>query len=199
LSVGFFKNGQSISEIPDMDFSQDVQNENQEMRIPSMSTVENESSIYEVNARLFKMLAYMSEAERQELQSVLTPDRPQAENRKDLSESIINLSQLKRQNLLEKLENWHNSKVLELREYLRKNTFIPAECASDGLNFTDVIQDISHGGVFIQTNGNFYVDQKISMTFSIPKSEKDITVNGKIVRADSQGIGVKFDELLPDV
>jgi len=169
------------------------------MRIPSMSTVENESSIYEVNARLFKMLAYMSEAERQELQSVLTPDRPHAENRKDLSESIINLSQLKRQNLLEKLENWHNSKVLELREYLRKNTFIPAECASDGLNFTDVIQDISHGGVFIQTNGNFYVDQKISMTFSIPKSEKDITVNGKIVRADSQGIGVKFDELLPDV
>ena len=108
-----------------MDFSQDVQNENQEMRIPSMSTVENESSIYEVNARLFKMLAYMSEAERQELQSVLTPDRPQAENRKDLSESIINLSQLKRQNLLEKLENWHNSKVLELREYLRKKHVYP--------------------------------------------------------------------------
>lgn len=164
-----------------------------------MSTAENESSIYEVNARLFKMLAYMSEAERQELQSVLTPGRSQAENRKDLSESIINLSQLKRQSLLKKLENWHNSKVLELREYLRKNTFIPAECISDGLNFTDFIQDISHGGVFIQTNGNFYVDQKIAMTFSIPKSEKDITVRGKIVRVDSQGIGVKFDALLPDI
>lgn len=164
-----------------------------------MKTAENESSIYEVNARLFKMLAYMSEAERQELQSVLAPGRSQAENRKDLSESIINLSQLKRQNLLEKLENWHNSKVLELREYLRKNTFIPAECISDGLNFTDFIQDISHGGVFIQTNGNFYVDQKIAMTFSIPKSEKDITVMGKIVRVDSQGIGVKFDALLPDI
>ena len=159
-----------------------------------MSTAENESSIYEVNARLFKMLAYMSEAERQELQSILTPGRPQAENRKDLSESIINLSQLKRQNLLEKLENWHNSKV-----YLRKDTFIPAECTSDGLNFTDFIQDISHGGVFIQTSGNFYVDQKITMTFSIPKSEKDITVSGKVVRADSQGIGVKFDALLPEI
>ena len=164
-----------------------------------MKTAENESSIYEVNARLFKMLAYMSEAERQELLSVLTPGRSQAENRKDLSESIINLSQLKRQNLLEKLENWHKSKVLELREYLRKDTFIPAECTSDGLNFTDFIQDISHGGVFIQTSGNFYVDQKITMTFSIPKSEKDITVNGKIVRADSQGIGVKFDALLPEI
>ncbi|MEX1352904.1 MAG: PilZ domain-containing protein [Desulfobacterales bacterium] len=58
---------------------------------------------------------------------------------------------------------------------------------------------MSHGGVFIQTNGNFYVDQEITMTFSIPKSENDITVNGKVVRADSKGIGVKFDELLPEV
>ena len=164
-----------------------------------MKTVENENSIYEINARLFKMLAYMSEAERQELQSVLMPGLPQDENRKDLSVSIINLSQLKRRDLLEKLENWQNSKLLELREYLRKNTFIPTECTSDGLNFTDFIQDISHGGVFIQTNGNFYVDQEITMTFSIPKSEIDITVNGKVVRADSKGIGVKFDELLPGV
>jgi len=164
-----------------------------------MITVENESSIYEVNARLFKILAHMSEAERLDLRSVLTPGRPQGENGKDLSRSIINLPLVKRQDLLGKLENWHHSKRLELREYLRKNTFIPAECTSDGLNFTDVIQDISHGGVFIQTNGNFYVEQKISMTFSIPKSERDITVSGRVIRVDSQGIGVKFDSLLPDI
>lgn len=164
-----------------------------------MITVENESSIYEVNARLFKILAHMSEAERLELHSVLTPGRTQGENGKDLSRSIINLPLVKRQDLLGKLENWHHSKRLELREYLRKNTFIPAEFTSDGLNFTDVIQDISHGGVFIQTNGNFYVEQKISMTFSIPKSEKDITVSGMIIRVDSQGIGVKFDSLLPEI
>ena len=164
-----------------------------------MITVENESNIYAVNARLFKILAHMSETERLELHSVLTPGRTQDENRKDLSQSIINLPLLKRQDLLEKLENWHHSKRLELREYFRKNTFIPAECTSDGLNFTDVIQDISHGGVFIQTNGNFYVEQKISMTFSIPNSEKDITVSGMVVRVDSQGIGVKFDALLPDI
>jgi len=164
-----------------------------------MITVQNESSIYEVNARLFKILAHMSETERLDLRSVLIPGRSQDKNGKDLSRSIINLPLVKRQDLLEKLENWHHSKRLELREYLRKNTFIPADCSSDGLNFTDVIQDISHGGVFIQTNGNFYVEQKISMTFSIPKSEKDITVSGRVVRVDSQGIGVKFDSLLPDI
>jgi len=37
------------------------------------------------------------------------------------------------------------------------------------------------------------------MTFSLPKAKKDITVGGKIVRVDSQGIGVQFDELLPDI
>ena len=164
-----------------------------------MITVENESSIYEVNARLFKILANMSEAERLDLSAVLEPGRSQAENRSNLSQSIVNLPWLKRQDLLAKLENWHNSRRLELREYLRKNAFIPAECTSDGINFTDVIQDISHGGVFIQTNGNFYVEQKISMTFSIPKSEEEITVSGRIVRVDAKGIGVKFDAVLPNI
>jgi len=37
------------------------------------------------------------------------------------------------------------------------------------------------------------------MTFSLPKAKKDITVSGKVVWVDSQGIGVQFDELLPDI
>jgi hypothetical protein len=34
------------------------------------------------------------------------------------------------------------------------------------------------------------------MNFSLPNLEKDITVSGKVVRVVSQGIGVKFDELI---
>jgi hypothetical protein len=34
------------------------------------------------------------------------------------------------------------------------------------------------------------------MNFSLPIVEKDITVSGKVVRIDSRGIGVKFDELI---
>ena len=142
----------------------------------------------------------MSEAERQELQSVLTPGRSQAENRKDLSESIINLLQWKKTEPIGKAGELAQLQGLGTQGVsFGKTRLYPAECISDGLNFTDFIQDISHGGVFIQTNGNFYVDQKIAMTFSMPKSEKDITVSGKIVRVDSQGIGVKFDALLPDI
>jgi hypothetical protein len=36
------------------------------------------------------------------------------------------------------------------------------------------------------------------MILSPPKIKKDITVGGKIVRVDPKGIGVKFDEHIPD-
>jgi len=61
------------------------------------------------------------------------------------------------------------------------------------------IQNISNGGVFIHTDFSINIDQQITMTFSLSRAEKDIKVSGKVVRVDSQGIGVKFDKLLPDI
>ena len=164
-----------------------------------MENNEDELNIYKINARLFQILSYMSEAERRKLQSALIVNLPKSESRKHLSVLIPNLSVTKRLELLKKLENWHRSKLAELRKYPRKSYFIPAECLSDGVSFTDFIQNISNGGVFIQTDANFYVGQQITMTFSLPKVEKDITVSGKVVRVDSLGIGVKFDELIPNI
>jgi Tfp pilus assembly protein PilZ len=60
-------------------------------------------------------------------------------------------------------------------------------------------KNISNSGVFIQTDFSFRIDQQITMILSPPKVEKDITVGGKIVRVDSRGIGVKFNEFIPDV
>jgi len=37
------------------------------------------------------------------------------------------------------------------------------------------------------------------MIFSLSRVKKNIKVDGKIVRVDSQGIGVKFGEVLPDI
>jgi len=160
---------------------------------------EDELDIYKINARLFQILSYMPEAERRKLHSTLNANLPKSEGRKHLSVLISNLSVTKKLELLKKLANWHQSKIAEFREHLRKSSLIPAECLSDGVSFTDFIQNISNGGVFIQTEADFYVGQQITMTFSLPKVEKDITVRGKVVRFDSQGIGVKFDELLHDI
>ena len=164
-----------------------------------MEKNEDELNIYKINAQLFQILSYMSEAERRKLQSTLIANLPKSESRKHLSVLIPNLSVTKRLKLLKKLGNWHHSKIAELSEHPRESSFIPAECVSDGVSFTDFIQNISNGGVFIQTDADFYIGQQITMTFSLPKVDKDITVSGKVVRFDSQGIGVKFDELLHDI
>jgi Tfp pilus assembly protein PilZ len=106
---------------------------------------------------------------------------------------VIDMPEVDQQNLLEKLER---SSLTEMREHLRKPSFIAVDCSSQDVCYTDFIQDISNGGVFIQAEGNFYIGQQITLTFSLPKTKKDITVQGEVVRVDLQGIGVKFNEPL---
>jgi len=137
----------------------------------------------EINARIFEIVSNMSEDE----------------NRKFLSILISKIPEEKGRELLAKLEGWVQSKDDDLRENPREYSSVLVEILSDGVSFTDFIQDISNGGVFIKTNGKFYAHQQITMAFSLPKSKKDITVSGKVVWVDSQGIGVKFDEVLPDI
>jgi len=146
----------------------------------------------------------MSETERRKLQVVLMA---KARNGKDLSSLITSISEAKRCELLGKLTNWYLSKHSELRGfskhpelrgYPRKSLTIPVELSKNGFTFVCLTQNISHSGVFIQTDFSFYIDQQITMILSPPKIKKDITVGGKIVRVDSKGIGVKFDELIPD-
>jgi len=141
----------------------------------------------------------MPEVERRELQSILSNKESETENQKDLSFLISNISEAERRTLLEKLLNWCHSNHLELREHCRKAFSIPVEHSINGVSFVYFIQNISNGGVFIQTDSNFHIGQQIILIFSPTKAEKDITVSGKVVRFDSQGIGVKFDELLHDI
>lgn len=72
--------------------------------------------------------------------------------------------------LLKELEE---SLLSERRKHPRAHSFIPVECSSsDGVCFTDFIQDISNGGVSIQTDGHLFVGQQITHTFSLPKARK---------------------------
>ena len=159
-----------------------------------MATNENELNIYEVNSLLFQIISCMAETERRELQSVLSDNLSETENRKDLSLLISSISETERRYLLKKLVNWYHSKSIELREYSRIPFSIPVEHSTNDVRFIYFIQNISDDGVFIQTDENFHIDQQIIMNFSLPKVEKDITGSGKVVRVDSCGIGVKFDE-----
>jgi Tfp pilus assembly protein PilZ len=161
-----------------------------------MATNENKLNIYEVNSLLFQIISCMADSERRELQSVLSDNLSETENRKDLSLLISSISESERRHLLKKLVNWYHSKSIELREYPRNPFSMPVEHSTNNVRFIYFIQNISDDGVFIQTGGNFHIGQQIIMKFSLPEIQKDITVSGKVVRIDSRGIGVKFDELI---
>ena len=112
---------------------------------------------------------------------------------------IASLSESQMRNLLKSLVNWQQSKFDEKRKHPRKKTFVWTECSTDTRFCTDFIQNLSVSGLFIETQFPFFVGEKLSMTFSLPGADDPIKITGKIVRIDSNGIGVQFDEVLSDV
>ncbi|UCD89681.1 MAG: PilZ domain-containing protein [Desulfobacterales bacterium] len=155
-----------------------------------------EPSPNKAKSLILQIFSYMSEAERRKLISGIIAKSSAIDHKQVLSLLISNMSESANRNLLKYLEKWHKFKIKETREHSRKPSFIPVECASEGASFTDFIQDISNGGVFIQTTGNFYIGQQITLTFSLPKVADEIQVGGEVVRLDAEGIGVKFHEPL---
>lgn len=161
-----------------------------------MEDTRKEMSINEIKSRILQVVNDLSEPDRKKLTSILFANQSDAENKKFLSMIIAVLPESNLRKLWKQLEDWHTFKLREMRKHPRKPAFISVECSSKELCFTDFIQDISNGGVFIQTDGNFFIGQQISLTFSFPKTEKDTTVSGEIARVDAKGVGVKFNEPL---
>ena len=112
---------------------------------------------------------------------------------------IANLPEADRQNLISALfeREQHNFELT--RRHPRKPSKIPVDCLIDNLSFTHFIQNISRSGAYIETELPFLNNKAISMNFCLPGDEVPIKTAGKIVRADSKGIGVQFDEILSDI
>ena len=111
-------------------------------------------------------------------------------------EIITDMSDTELRQLLKDLEKWEKSKNKK-RKYPRRSTLIDITYASDQRGFfEDVIRNISTGGLYIETTLLSELGQKLTMTFSHPDSGDPIKVLGKVIRVDSEGIGVKFDKLL---
>jgi Tfp pilus assembly protein PilZ len=139
---------------------------------PSTSTPSEPSDKNEVTVRLIKILLAMPEKDQQHMLKTLENERAKKQdvpaNKKPSSE--------------------------DLRKHPRKTSLIAVDCATHDNCFTNFIHDISNGGVFIETNAPFYVNQKITLTFSLPGADGPILIGGEVIRVDSKGIGVAFVE-----
>lgn len=116
---------------------------------------------------------------------------------------VLDMSESDQRKMLKELEEKHtrekkartkemDTQYEEMRIHPRKTTLIVADCSSYDKCFTHFIQDISNGGVFIETTAPFHIGQELKMNFSLPQVEIPVSIGGKVVRVNSRGIGVKF-------
>ncbi len=103
--------------------------------------------------------------------------------------------------LLEELKKRQELRRSNMREHYREDVSIEVDCSTDDIQCQDSIKNLSSGGVFIETDENYSMGQKIMVTFSIPKYKFDnkITLVGEVVRIEPTGVGVKFNEPVPHI
>jgi uncharacterized protein (TIGR02266 family) len=106
-----------------------------------------------------------------------------------LFELIKNMSQDERQALLKELEE---RLFKDKREHQRKPFFMIVDYSTEDRVYKEYIQNISAGGLFIETRMPFSIGQEVSLSFPLPNYHKYIRIAGEVVRLSPQGIGVKF-------
>ncbi len=83
----------------------------------------------------------------------------------------------------------------EKRKHRRKPVFMMVDYAVEERPYSDFIQDLSLGGVFIETCLPVPVGDEVVVTFPHKGHDTGIDVHGKVVRTSPQGIGVGFKPL----
>ena len=106
---------------------------------------------------------------------------------------VQNLTDEKKQLLLELLIEWQQK---ENRDDERVPCLIAVDYSTPKRVYRDFIQDLSKGGVFIETRESLQIGESVSLTFSLPNSQTHFKVAGKIVRTEKEGIGVRFNTKL---
>jgi hypothetical protein len=85
---------------------------------------------------------------------------------------------------------------LERRKDARKKVngsrLVVADCRTMEGGFQAPINNISSGGVFIDTRHRLFAGQEIALKFDFPDASSTIMANGEIVRTSFEGAGIRF-------
>ena len=93
---------------------------------------------------------------------------------------------------LELLGVLDNCRYSGVRKHPRKKSALPVDLEVKHHTFKETTRDISKGGLYIETQTSFPVNQEVTLTLQLPHKSEPIAVVGEIVRATSQGIAIKF-------
>jgi len=106
-----------------------------------------------------------------------------------LFEIILEMPFQDRRALLKDLEAKHSQ---GRRKFARKPYFMPVDFATPDRAFSGFIQNISSGGLLIETLETLPVGEQLTLSFMRPKSRDYVKVGGEVVRKIPDGFGVKF-------
>lgn len=81
----------------------------------------------------------------------------------------------------------------------RRTSYIIAKYHVKEGSYRDVIKNIGAGGLFIKTSRKIANGQPIVLEFPLFRFDTIVSVSGKVIRIDSDGFAVAFDELLDDL
>ena len=84
----------------------------------------------------------------------------------------------------------------ELRKHPRRAYFKPVFFTSQNQYYSGRIRNISSGGVFIETAGNFTAGQIIKLVSPGTKFDKGVMLKGEVVYFSQNGVGVKLIGIL---
>jgi hypothetical protein len=85
---------------------------------------------------------------------------------------------------------------VDLRKYARKPFRRATIFTCQNRYYAGLTQNISRGGVFIETRNRFAEGQIIKLVFSHTKIEKGVMLKGQVVHLNRRGFGLKFLSLV---
>jgi Tfp pilus assembly protein PilZ len=85
---------------------------------------------------------------------------------------------------------------LERRKDARKKVdetqLMVANCRTMDCDFQAPVENISSGGIFINTRQHLFAGQEIAIKFDFPDARNTIMANGEVVRTSMDGVGIRF-------
>ena len=82
---------------------------------------------------------------------------------------------------------------LDKRRHDRKECLINTIISASDSCSSCYLLDLNHHGAYLETDQAFSINELVSLSFIEPDSRKPVAIGGKVIRTDSQGIGILFD------
>ena len=105
---------------------------------------------------------------------------------------------------LPSLEQWehesteeHEPNFLEKRKHIRNDASVYGIFETKDEQFRTSTKDVSTGGVLIDPEIDLSLHEDLYMSLFNRKLNAPVRTNGKVVRVDSDGVGIQFDQVIP--